>query len=213
MHLYLVRHGQSYINLPAYQPKNEDTALTDLGQRQAACLAPWIRQEITALDAMYVSTLRRTRETAAPLIKVFDVAPLFVDSVREFGTNRADHKPWPNDQLPEYARFWGSSQPFDPISVNVPGGETYVHFRARISIFIEQLIRQHADETVLVVCHGGVIEVAFDYCFNIGNWRHTEIHADNTCVTHFEYVNHPDRERWKLHYHNRLDHLHGCVQS
>ena len=207
MHLYLVRHGQSYINLPDFADNNKDTALTPLGQHQVHNLAPWLKEHIGELDAFYCSTLRRTRESAVPIIEQFGMEPSYDDNIREFGTNRADSTPWPNDQLPEYASFWGSSQPFDPISVNVPGGETFVHFRARISIFVEQLLKRHAKQTVLVVCHGGVIEVAFDYCFNIGNWRHTEIRTNNSGVTYFEHINHPDRERWRLHYHNRLEHL------
>ena len=209
MHLYLVRHGQSYINLPDYADLHEDTALTELGERQADRVAPWLRAHIPQLDALYCSTLRRTRETARPISAAFGLQPTYEDSIREFGTNRADHTPWPNDDLPAYANFWGSSHPFDPISVNVPGGETFVHFRARVSIFVEQLLKRHKDQTVLVVCHGGVIEVAFDYCFNLDNSRPTEIRADNTSVTYFEHVDHPDRERWKLHYHNRTEHLLG----
>ncbi|MFZ4657876.1 MAG: histidine phosphatase family protein [Caldilineaceae bacterium] len=38
MNLYLIRHGQSYINLPEWIGKNSDEALTELGQRQAAAL-------------------------------------------------------------------------------------------------------------------------------------------------------------------------------
>jgi probable phosphoglycerate mutase len=32
-------------------------------------------------------------------------------------------------------------------------------------------------------------------------WTH------NTGVTHFEYVEHPGREVWRLHSHDRIDHL------
>ena len=36
MHLYLVRHGQSYVNLPDWAKGNTDEPLTELGQKQAA---------------------------------------------------------------------------------------------------------------------------------------------------------------------------------
>ena len=62
---------------------------------------------------------------------------------------------------------------------------------------------------MVVVCHGGVIEFAFDHIFNIGPWRRCEIWCYNTGVTHFEYVEHPGREVWRLHRHNRVEHLDG----
>ena len=39
MHLYLIRHGQSFVNLPDWTGVNADEPLTELGQQQAAALA------------------------------------------------------------------------------------------------------------------------------------------------------------------------------
>ncbi len=87
------------------------------------------------------------------------------------------------------------------------GGETFMHFRTRVGIFIEDILEQHHDEVVLVVCHGGVVECVFDHVFNVGPWRRCEIWDHNTAITLFEHVQHPGREVWRLHYHNRIDHL------
>ena len=67
--------------------------------------------------------------------------------------------------------------------------------------------RRHRGETILVVCHGGVVEAAFGHIFNIGPWQRCEVWTTNTGITHFEYVEHPGRETWRLHSHNRTDHL------
>lgn len=42
MHLYLIRHGQSFVNLEDWSGGNQDVGLTELGQRQAAALAAWL---------------------------------------------------------------------------------------------------------------------------------------------------------------------------
>jgi len=42
MQLYLVRHGQSHVNLADWNNGNSDEGLTELGQRQAALLAAWL---------------------------------------------------------------------------------------------------------------------------------------------------------------------------
>ncbi len=47
MHLYLIRHGESYINIPAEGSRSRDeldAGLTDKGQRQAQAVAKWMKQ-------------------------------------------------------------------------------------------------------------------------------------------------------------------------
>ena len=43
MHFYLIRHGQSYVNLSDWAG-HLDAGLTELGKRQAAALAAWLPQ-------------------------------------------------------------------------------------------------------------------------------------------------------------------------
>ncbi len=207
MHLYMIRHGQSYVNLPDWNGGNQDTGLTELGQQQAALLAAWLPQELPHIDALYCSTMRRARETAVPLSAAYNIQPIFDDRVREIGNNRADHTPWPNDALPEYGEFWGSERPFSAITPLRTEGESLMHFRTRVGAFIEELIEKHREQTVVVVCHGGVIELTYDHVFNVGPWRRTEVLTKNTGITHFELVEHPNRETWRLYYHSRAEHL------
>ena len=82
-----------------------------------------------------------------------------------------------------------------------------MHFRVRVGSFIEELIDKHREETIVAVCHGGVIEVTYDHVFNIGPWRRCEVWTKNTGITRFELVEHPLRETWRLHYHSRVEHL------
>ena len=57
MHLYLIRHGQSYVNLKDWDGGNQDTGLTELGHRQAAALGAWLPGELPAVDVLYASTM------------------------------------------------------------------------------------------------------------------------------------------------------------
>jgi probable phosphoglycerate mutase len=208
MHLYLIRHGQSHVNLAEWDSGNTDEGLTGLGRRQAIALARWLPQHVPAADALYASSMRRARETAAALSRAYQVSVRLDDRLREIGNNRWDHTAWPNDDLPkEYAEYWASERPFSPVTPIVEGGETFIHFRARVGLFIEELVEEHLGEVVLTVCHGGVIEGAFDHIFNVGPWRRCEVWNHNTGVTYFEYVQHPRRESWRLHYNNRTCHL------
>lgn len=212
MHLYLVRHGQSFVNLEDWDGGNQDVGLTELGQRQAAALAAWLPPRLPQVDALFASTMQRARETVAPLAYAYRIAVRWDDRLREIGSNRLDHTPWSPAELPQsYSDYWASERPFATTTPLVEGGESFMHFRVRVGAFIEELVSCCRDQRVVAVCHGGVIEAAFDHIFNIGPWRRCEIWNYNTGVSHFEYVEHPRRETWRLHYHNRVDHLEGVV--
>jgi probable phosphoglycerate mutase len=208
MHLYLIRHGQSLVNLADWNNGNTDEGLTDLGHRQARALADWMPKVIPHVDIIYGSTMRRARETAMPLGNAYGMPIHYDDQLREIGNNRLDHTPWPNDNLPrEYADYWSSERPFASVTPKTVGGESMMHFRTRVGLFVENLVERHPDQTVVAVCHGGVVEIVFDHVFNIGPWRRCEVWNKNTGISHFEYVAHPRRETWRLHFHNRVEHL------
>ena len=145
-----------------------------------------------------------------PLTAAYGVEIRWDDRLREIGNNRSDHSPWPPESLPKaYSDYWASERPFATTTPMVEGGETFMHFRTRVGLFIEELVECCREKTIVAVCHGGVVEAAFDHIFNIGPWRRCEIWNHNTGVSHFEYVEIPRRETWRLHFHNRVDHLVG----
>jgi len=203
----MIRHGQSYINLPDYAFGNSDEPLTELGRQQVSALGEWLPNTLPKVDAIYSSTLRRTEETAQPLAEVYGVSIQLDHRLREIGCNRIDQTPFPNDNLPNYANYWSSERPFASITPSVEDGESLMTFRSRVGSFIEELVIRHRHQIVLAVCHSRVIEIAFDHIFNIGPWRRCEIEVDNTAITYFEYVDLPNRETWRLHFHNRIEHL------
>ncbi len=213
MHLYLIRHGQSHVNLPDWSGGNRDEPLTEKGQKQAAALAAWLPNHLPEVDAIYASTMRRAHETAVPLARAYNQKINFDERLREIGNNRADHTPWPSDGLPEYGDYWGSERPFASITPHYKNGETLMHFRTRVGMFLEEMIERHRDETVIAVCHGGVIELTYDHVFNIGPFRRCEVWTHNTGITHFIYIEHPRRESWRLRYHSRVEHLAALVEE
>lgn len=213
MYLYLIRHGQSYVNLKDWSGGNLDTGLTALGQAQAAALGRWLPGELPSIDALYSSTMERAKETAGFVSAAYDKPIQFDDRLREIGNNRLDHTAWPSDDLPNYSDYWGSERPYASVTPERDGGESLMHFRARTGAFVEDMIERHRDEIVVAVCHGGVIELIFDHVFNVGPFRRCEVWCKNTGITSLQYVEHPRRETWRLHYHSRADHLQGISDT
>jgi probable phosphoglycerate mutase len=212
VHLYLIRHGQSYVNLEEWTNGNTDEGLTELGHRQAAALAAWLGRALPHADALYASTLRRARETAVYVAPVYGLPIHFDDRLREIGNCRRDHTPWPNDRLPrDYVNIWLGERPFLVATPAAADGETMMHFRTRVGLFVEEVIDAHRGQTVVVVTHGGVIEAIFHHVFQAGPWLPCDVWDANTAITHFERVADGDRPRWRLYYHNRIDHLREII--
>lgn len=212
MNLYLIRHGQSYVNLPEWLGKNGDEALTDLGQRQATALGAWLPAHVPPPDVLYASTMRRARETAEHVARAYDCQIHFDDRLREVGNNRLDHTPWAESELPtKYAEYWATARPFAPAVLPNEFSETYMHFRTRVGLFVEDMADRHRGQKIIAVCHGGVIDAIFDHVFNVGPWRRCEIWTHNTGLTHFEQIEHAGREVWRLHCHDSIEHLAGIA--
>ncbi|MCP4425090.1 MAG: histidine phosphatase family protein [Chloroflexi bacterium] len=212
MDLYLIRHGQSYANLRDWQPNsraNIDAGLTELGQRQAMALTEWLRKNVPVADALYASTMLRTRETAVYVSHAYNCDIIYDDRLREIGNNRIDHTPVSGDELPTQYLSHADSTPFTPVALDVANAESFAHFRARAGMFLDDMAARHQDETVLVVCHGGVINAAFDNIFNIGPYRHCDIRDPYTSITLFQRLAQPEREPWQLRFQGRVEHLQG----
>jgi len=209
MELIIIRHGQSYTNLGNWDKLDTmDAPLTELGQQQAAALQSWLSQQSSPADALYVSTMRRTRETAEYVAKGIGVDPIFDDRIREFGNSHHDGKPVEEKALPRaYNDIRMSEAPFTPGVTDVDNAESWMHFRIRIGQFIHDIYDKHAGETVYVVAHGGVISAVFDLVFNVGAYKQNGVNTHNTGWTRFKY--HPQKSfaDWILYDHNRVDHL------
>jgi probable phosphoglycerate mutase len=219
--LYVIRHGQSLINLSDWEHGNRDEGLTELGQRQAHAVAQRLAKNPGRIDVLYSSTMLRARQTAAVIAETLGLPVIHDDRIREIGNNRLDHAPWP--EVPEqYGDFWATARPFASVTPAVEQGESLMHFRTRVGAFIEDLLERHPGEIVAAVAHGGVIDALFDHVFNVGAWRRCLVDTHNAAVTHLEaldfapdsdWVAHAGPEFWRLHRHNCMAHLVGLEST
>lgn len=217
MRLFLVRHGQSLVNLPDWDwdSDHSDQPLTPLGRKQAERAGHWLKANVPARH-LYASTMKRANETAEIIGQIIGLPIQSDDRLREVGSNGPDGAPLAIEKLTRYVEgMWGSMQPYDPMTAN---GETWMQFRQRVGNFIESLQRSFSNhlpetdedanqQTVLLVCHGGVIEAAFEYVFEKGPWSVVWVMSNNTGITYLEYKPVPLRPAWRLHYHNQREHL------
>ena len=179
LRLILVRHGASTWNEERRIQGQLDPPLSELGREQAVKVGERFRG--TRIDAFYSSDLGRAVETAAAIETATGVHPELVPELREValgeweGLNRDELK----SRYPaEWAR-WSASQSWDI----VPGGEGTNAFEARVGAAIERITERHRSGTVLVVTHGGVIQVALLRIVGRSSNGLFPFTIDNTSVT------------------------------
>lgn len=183
--------------------------LSDLGRRQAEALRDRLaRTGEVAADALIASTLPRARETAEIIAPGLGGLP--VDSDEDF----CEVHPGPEvDGLTweEVVKRYGEpGDSWDPYATWTPGGESWVEFNHRIGRALKRVLDTHRDKTVVVACHGGVIDAALRQLLNIPIVGGFETWTHNTSLTEFERVR-PDR--WRLHRYNDVAHLEGLPSS
>ncbi len=155
--LLLVRHGES---APARldQPfplvdGQGDPELAPDGRAQAQRVAE--RLALEQIDAVYVTTLRRTRETAEPLLARLGLEPTVEPDLREVHLGDWEgglYRKHTSEGHPTALRMWAEER-WDVI----PGAEPAERLQARVRGAIERLAAAHPDQRVAVFTHGGVI--------------------------------------------------------
>lgn len=148
----LVRHGESEWNAVRRLQGQADIGLSERGERQARALSPVVATYRP--DLVLTSDLKRAVHTAELLG--------FPGAIREPLLREQDVGVWTGieiahltDEIPEAYAGWRAGM-FAP-----ENGEIWGKFRARIATAIEKA-RSAPAETVLVVCHGGVIRAVLD---------------------------------------------------
>ncbi len=154
--LVLVRHGESQAQLDRVVGGEKGcTGLSDLGRRQVGALAErWAASGEIRADALFASVLPRAVETAALLAPAVGARDLVADcDLCELHPGDADGMTW-DEYLATYHPDGYRADPERPLA---PGGESWVGFTARVGAALHRLATDHAGQTVVVACHGGVI--------------------------------------------------------
>lgn len=210
MRLFLIRHGESETNAnwdQVVESAQLNSQLTKLGQDQAQKLADWMIKKLPAVDAIYTSSLKRTIETAAPLVAHYQIDPIIDDRIREGGYSFSSGKPIEDEMLPIHKLVNFHADPFTPFASQPPGVESFNDLRTRVGYFLTHLIETHRKQTVIVVTHGWVLNAFLDHIFNVGTYRSVDIFAHNSSITYLEYV-HPYRMGpWRLYFVAHTPHL------
>jgi 2,3-bisphosphoglycerate-dependent phosphoglycerate mutase len=201
MELLLVRHGQSeaYVDGSPFAlvDGQGDPPLSELGVEQARRVCA--RLAGTGIRAIYVTPLRRTAQTAAPLAR-----RLGLESQVEVGLREVYLGEWEGGEFrkrvaenhPISQRMF-AEQRWDVI----PGAESSEALAGRVRDAVGRLAAAHPGERVAAFTHGGVIGQAM--ALAAGSRPFAFIGADNASISRVVISG----ERWVVRGFNDTAHL------
>jgi broad specificity phosphatase PhoE len=154
--IILVRHGETDHNKSKKLMNwaNDIGSLTEKGREEANIVGKRLKKH--KIDAVYVSDLKRTRETAEEIAKHVPVKQVLASGIRErnlglFGDLNFDEikAKWPD----KFEKFIDHSDK----DWNGLEGESISDVCNRFETFLNGLHSEHKDQTVLLVTHSGIM--------------------------------------------------------
>lgn len=182
--LWLARHGQSEWNHTGRVTGRLDPALSAKGLEQAQALAACLRDD--GLDAIYVSSLCRTQQTAAPAALTTGAPVRRIAALDEIGMGALEGR-WRDERDPAAQALWAQWKA-QPWRFTVPGGEPFVDFAARVQAALRTILEQHDGQRVLVVGHGATNRVLLGTLLQWPRERWPEIRPRNKFVYRLRLV-------------------------
>lgn len=209
--IYLIRHGQSEANVKAefIGGRSEATPLSDLGKMQAKKLGKRFVSEKVKLDAIYSSTILRSKMTAEIALKEMGISKekiVEVDALGELAEGEWEGKSREeiyNDQTLQYINSKGAL--FVP-----PGGESQVMVEYRMSgWFLSEILNNtkylKKEGSIAVFSHGIAIKCFLHFVMNFDERLIYRMRLDNTSICKLKLT----KEGWFVEGLNDTAHLYS----
>lgn len=154
MHLYVIRHGETWANAEHRYLGALDPELTERGREQATSIS---KKLPTGIQVMIVSPRLRAQQTAQILNRELNLEPVTMDSFRERdvgvfeGLTQAQAKALhPALWAQNITRQW---------AVGPTGGESIAEVVTRVHQGLAELAALYPTQAVLLVAHGFLAKV------------------------------------------------------
>ena len=176
---YLVRHGQTDMNVAGLLQGQSNSILTEKGREQAKTLAKELKS--VKFDLIFSSDLLRARDTADIIATEHKLATQTSKLLRERSWGRLEGKP--RNVLEQ----------FDEIYKNLSEEEKFVYksyediendeeLTSRFITFIREVATSYPGKTILLVSHGSAIG---SFLIKIGFWTYKNVLPS---IPHTSYI-------------------------
>ena len=184
--IILVRHGHVDWLAPERFRGRAELPLSSLGRRQAQAVAGYIAASWKP-EAVYTSPLGRCRETAAAIAALLHLEPQPVDGLVDidYGEWQGLTRQQAKERWPDETELWFRA----PHLAAIPGGETLAAVLSRTSAAVQDALRHHPDETVVLVGHDSVNRVLLLFALELPLSCYWNLHQDPCGISELLFDN------------------------
>jgi probable phosphoglycerate mutase len=162
--LCLVRHGETDWNVERRLQGHTDIPLNQHGLTQATQMAKALKAIQLQFDVLYSSDLQRASNTARAVEVMFGVKTIVDQALRE--RHLGALQGLTIDQAPKIKPGLWTTHLNRDLDHTLEGGESIKQFANRIHTALENIRMQHAGKTILLVSHGGVLDMMYRLASN-----------------------------------------------
>lgn len=199
-HLILIRHGQIQANIDKRWHGWTDSALTEIGLRQAERVAERIHREHPDVSAIYASPLQRTFNTAQRIADILKLDVISEPRIKEYGIGVWEGESF--SDLHKKLNFFtqvNANPDFAPDQ-----GESIAQVGERFSLALGSFLSDHPGEKVVAVSHGAAMALGLAGLFDKDWYAWGKYQFLNTSVTELALGTTPQLIRL-----NCVEHLQG----
>lgn len=180
MKLFVVRHGETDLNTRELACGVSEAFLTEKGRMQAQDLADRLSKdrEKNNITALYVSPLKRAKDTASYIERALGLEAVQDDRLHEIDFGEFEGKSWRN---PEF--LYIHQNPF----LRFPSGESFAEAVHRAYSLIDEVRQKHAPhENILFVCHGILTTAIITYFRSLSQDELMHLEVKNCQLLEFD---------------------------
>ena len=173
--LLSVRHGQTDYNIQRRYTGQTEISLNQEGLQEAEALAEKLMEY--PISMIYCSPMIRTRQTISPYLQKKDVKISYRDELKEI--NMGVYSGYTVDEVRvKYPEMFAAHRP--------EGAENREQVEGRLFPLIDEIIKKHRDDTILIVAHGYIQRCIFDYFMKPSDEEFLAFRTGNCVITEYE---------------------------
>ena len=188
----LVRHGETDWNVERRLQGHTDISLNTSGLEQASQMAQALKEMNLQFDVLYTSDLQRARQTAKAIENLYPVTAITNSALRERHLGALQGLSLNDAPLVE-PELWKIHLSRD-LHHDMHGGESIVQFAERIRCALEELRQKHVGKTILLVSHGGALDMMYRVASNQALEADKAVTVPNASLN---WISH-DGSSWKV---------------
>jgi len=160
----LVRHGETNWNAERRLQGHTDIELNTRGLAQATQMARALKNMNFEFDVLYTSDLQRARQTAKAIESLYSVSAIGHSALRE--RNLGALQGLTLNEAPHIEPDLWQAHLSRDIHQEMRGGESILQFSSRIKFALDEIQKSHAGKTILLVSHGGALDMMYRIASN-----------------------------------------------